>query len=232
MAARKQPAKASAKAPAKRAPAKRASARKPAGKGGAKQAAGRAVKARANAAAQRAKDTGATGKRLTGPKAALRDSMIIARAAQGVPWADIGKEAGISARSCQRVVENARGVRSPLEESPMALLESLTSGFLRSISDYEGMAFAWAETNQSASLGAKKAADETRMRLATLLADVGKLPSNLELFRSEMQMQLIAEQMGAYLLGVRDGSRSPEEAIEFFRGLVTGREQAQLGTGA
>jgi hypothetical protein len=57
---------------------------------------------------------------------------------------------------------------------------------------------------------------------------VGKLPSNLELFRSEMEMMRIAEQMGEVLAGVRDGEKSAEDAIEFFRELVTNRGRAAL----
>lgn len=190
-----------------------------------------AAKAAADEAAARAKQAKATGRRLDGARMGLRNSMIIARNAQGVPWKDIAREAGISARAAQRVVEQAREARSPVDEAPMRLLEDLADGFRRSISDYEAMAHAWFETNQSAALGAKKAADDTRDRLANLLADVGKLPSNLELFRSEMEMQRIAEQMGETLIGLREGTITVDDAIEFFRDLVATREQAALPAG-
>lgn len=224
MAERKPASKAKPKPPAKTPAAGKRGARR--------QAAATSAKTqKANTTAKRAKDAGATGGRLTSAKAALRDSMIVARAAQKVPWGDIAREAGVSARQCQRIVKHAQQVPSPVEQTPMQLVEDLVRGFSRSIADYEGMAFAWADTNQSASLGAKKAADETRARLAALLETVGKLPDNLELFRSEAEMIRLAEQMGEYLLGVREGTHSPEDAIEFFRSLVVRHEQRQLTAG-
>jgi hypothetical protein len=99
----------------------------------------------------------------------------------------------------------------------MVLLEALATGFTRSIADYEAMAHLWLETNQSAALGAKKAADETRARLATLLAEVGKLPRDLELFRSEMEMMRIAQGMVETMRRVAAGEMSAEEAVEVFR---------------
>lgn len=184
--------------------------------------------AAADRAAARAERAAARGARLNSAQTKLRDAVIIARHAQRASWGDIAREVGISARQCQRVVEAAQAVPSPIEETPMALLETLARDFARSIATYESMAFAWADTNQAAALGARKAADDTRGRLAQLLQDVGKLPSNLELFRSEMEMMRIAEEMGNVLAGVRDGEKSPEEAIEFFRALIVNRGRAQL----
>lgn len=186
------------------------------------------VEERAEREAANAKRAAAKGARLNSAQTGLRNSLIIARAAQGMEWKDIAKEAGISARQCQRVAEAARSVDSPVDESPMQLLEGIASGFARSIGDYERMAFAWADTNQSAALGAKKAADETRARLASLMAEVGKLPSNLELFRSEMAMQRIAEQMVGMMRAVAAGEKTPDEAVAFFRELVGQRARAQL----
>lgn len=210
----------------KKKPAKASASR--GGRAATKKVASAAAKKKADAAAARVRAAGASGKRASGPMGGLRDSMIVARHAQGVPWASIAAEAGITVRQCQRVVEAQRAIRSPLEESPMELLEGLARGFARSIADFEAMAHGWAETNQSASLGAKKAADETRARLATLMADVGKLPSNLELFRSEMEMKRIAEAMKDYLVGVRDGDYTADQAIDFFRSLVTRHETPGL----
>lgn len=219
---------AAAKGTTTRAAAKRpAAGKKPAAKAAraAKTAAG---KKRADAAAQRAKQAGATGKRPSAGKKALRDSMILARAEQGVPWAEIAKEAGIDKRSCQRVVEQLREVPSLLDERPMKLLEDLVRSLTRSIADYEGLAFEWADTNHTAALGAKKAADETRFRLAVLLENVGKLPDNVELYRTEEEMRQIAEQMAEQLTLARDGRVTVEDAIEYFRSLVVDQRRGQL----
>lgn len=188
----------------------------------------KAGKRKADAAAKRAAGAGATGKRLPSAKAALRNSMIVARAAQGVAWGEIAKEAGVSARTCQRIVEQARDVPSPLDATPMQLLEGFARGFERSIVDFETLAFAWADSNPSAALGAKKAADETRARLAALMTDVGKLPDNLELFRSEMEMQRIAEAMHEKLLTLARGEITVEEALHFYGDLLMRRDQRAL----
>lgn len=236
MAAKKRPAKRkpkpAAKAPAKKRAAKaapktrRVSTR-------AKQATAGATKARGDAAAARAKAAGATkAGRLPAVKTQLRNSMILARKAQGLSNVVIAAEAGVTERTIERILAEARRMRSPLEDSPMELLEELARGFRLAIGDYEAMALGWFDTNQSASLGAKKAADETRIRLATLLHDLGKLPENLETFRSEMEMQRIAQEMVTMMRAVAAGERDAAEAVEFFRGLLGQRDQAVLPAGA
>lgn len=154
--------------------------------------------------------------------------MIVARAAQGVPWEEIAREAGISIRSCQRAVETRKQMPTDLERAPMELVEEFTRDFRASIADYEAMAFAYSATNPTAALGAKKAADESRSRLINLLDNIGKLPDNFELFRSEVEMMLIAERMAEELRLLRDGHRSPQEVLDFFRSLVTRRQRRAL----
>lgn len=206
----------------RKAPAKKEPARKPPG-GGAKSAKAKKPAARskaATAAAAAAKAANARGKRLNASKAALRDSLIVARKAQDWPWEAIAAEAGITPRRCQQIVEEHRGIKSPLEELPMRLLEDLSMGLKLSIGDFEAMAAAHAEVNPAVALGAKKAANEARRDLLDLLQAVGKLPENLELFRTEAEMQRLAEQMVEKIEGVASGDVTPYEALMFFRGLV------------
>lgn len=227
-AAKKAPAKAKAAAPAKT-PAKRGPRRTSARS---KLATGAATKKSADKAAAAAKRAGARGARLSAAKRQLRDSLIMARKAQGVSNAVAAAEAGVTERTVERIIADRRGVGSPLDDSPGQLLDELAIGFRLSIGDFEAMALAWFDTNQAASLGAKKAADETRARLATLMADVGKLPTNLELFKSEMQMQRIAEEMVTMMRAVAAGEKDASEAVEFFRALVAERGRPQLTVGA
>lgn len=219
------------KAPAKRAPAKRKAGTRAAA-GAAKKTVSAAAKKRADAAAARAKEEKATGRRLSAAKQQLRDSMIVARAAQGIGYEAIAAEADVTTRTVERVIAARRGVRSPLDDAPMQLLEELAVGLRLSIGDYEAMALAWFDCNQSASLGAKKAADETRARLATLMADVGKLPSNLELFRTEEKLRQIALRMVEVMRAVHVGEMSPEQAGVEFERMLMDRDQAQIGAAA
>jgi hypothetical protein len=51
---------------------------------------------------------------------------------------------------------------------------------------------------------------------------LGKLPSNLELFKSEAQMTQIALAMSKMLEDVVAGEKTAEEALAFFEGIVPG----------
>lgn len=219
MAARKTTAK-------KKAPVKKAasSARKRGGKRAARKKTkavkgGSSAKRAADAIAQEAKDQGATGGRLPSAKTQLRDSMIVARVAQGLSYAVVAEEAKVTKRTVERVVAAAR-LRSPLEEQPMRLLEELAVGLRLAIGDFEAMALAWFDSNQSAALGAKKASVEARAQLATLMADVGKLPSNLELFRTETALRRVAEEMLKTMRAVAAGEMDVSEAIDRFREML------------
>lgn len=215
---------------AKRKPAAKAKEeRRPSARSKAKTAP--AAKRKADKAAAAAKAAGATGSRLSAAKQQLRDSQIIARRAQGLSNAMIAAEVGITERSVERVLQTRRGVRSPLDDSPMQLLEELAVGFRLAIGDYQAMAVAWFDVNQAAALGALKAADETRVRLATMLADVGKLPTNLELFRSEMEMARIAAEMTRMMRAVAAGEIDASEAVEFYVSVTHQHEQKQLEAG-
>lgn len=185
----------------------------------AKAAQAKAGKSKADRAAARAKAAGATGARLPAAKIALRDSMIIARAAQGMPYASIAAEAGVTTRTIERVVRTSRGIRSPLMDTPMELLDELAVGFRLSIGDYEAMASAFVEHNPAVALGAKKAADETRARLQVLMTDVGKLPKDLENFRGQAELERVAKAMAAMMRRVEAGDITVQEAIAFFGSL-------------
>jgi hypothetical protein len=177
---------------------------------------------------ERAKVAAAGGKRLTAAQKVMRDSMIVARLAAGDPRAEVARDAAVTVRTVERVAKEARAQRSPIEEAPMDRLEDLARGFVRDIADFRSAAWAWFDVNQAASLGALKGASEARMRLATMLENVGKLPSNLEVFRTEMEMQHIAEEMGVVLLAVQKGERSLDEALHFFASLATNRGRERL----
>lgn len=185
-----------------------------------------------DAAAKAAKDAGATGKRLTAAKTQLRNSAIAARKVQGLTNAMIAAEFGITERSVERVLADQRKVQSPLDQVPMQILEDLVRGVQLAAGDFEAMSVAWFDVNQSASLGAKKAAVEARIQLGSLLREVGKLPENLELFRSEMEMQRIAEEMVRVMQAVAAGEKDASEAVDFFRQLLAERQRQQLPAGA
>jgi hypothetical protein len=179
-----------------------------------------AARRRAETAAKKAESVGATGPRLSGPKLALRNSMILARHASGASWTEIAQEAGVDTRTCQRVVKQARNLPAPTSERPLQLIEDLTREMRASIGSYEAMAFGWAERNHSASLGAKKAADEMRLKLIAVLADIGKLPRDLERFRSELELERIGEEILETLEAVADGREDASAARAWIESLL------------
>lgn len=185
-----------------------------------------ALAAEAERLAQRVKDENAAGKRKSSAKTQLRNSLIVARTAQGVTAEVVAAEVKVTRRTVERVLADHRSLRSPLEETPMKLLEDLATGYQLSIGDYEAMAMAYFDDHPTAALGAKKAADETRQRLVMLLSDLGKLPSDLASFRSEMEMERLGKEMNVMMRRLAAGEADVHEAVEFFRGMIAG-----LGTG-
>lgn len=201
-------------------------------KGAVKRRQSAGAKATATKTAAAAKAAGAHGKRLPALKMALRDSLIVQRKAQLWTWETIAAEAGISVRRAQEVYEEAtrKGGRvpNPLDADPMVLLEDLARGMQLSIGDFEAMASAFIDANPNVALGAKKAADEARARFAELMIRTGKMPEDLELFRSETEMRRIAEQMVEQIEGVVEGTVDPRAALLFFRSLVMRDDELPL----
>jgi len=193
----------------------------------AKHTADRAVSGAADKVAQEAKDAGAVG-RVTGTKRRLRDAMIVARATQQWTLDEIAAEAKVTQRTVARVLADARSVRSSLDASPMDLLDGLVTAFGESIATYHAMAHDVYEKNPSVALGALKAADHTRERLYTVLANVGKLPSDLETFRTEEELRRLADEMAETLMRVRDGHISFDDAIAFLRSAAKSAERPAL----
>jgi len=183
----------------------------------------RKAAAAAREAKKRVDEADARGARLTAGKQALRDSLIVARRAQDWTWEMIAVEAGVSVRQAQKVFKDAKGLRSPLDDSPMKVLEDLATGFKLSIGDFEAMAFANAETNPSVALGAKRAADEARTRYMELQQRVGNLPRNLRVFRSEARLRSIATEMFDVLTELRAGKITADEAFEHFQEIAFGK---------
>lgn len=175
---------------------------------------------KANKAAKKAKAIGATGRHLGAVKQSYRDSAIVARVAQGVRYDVIAAEMKVSVRTVEAVVAATRKVRSPLERTPGELLEDLARGFELSIGDFEAMAALYVEGSPSDAIRAKRAANEARRAHAEVMRAVGKLPVDLELFRSELEMKRLAALMREKMEAVVAGDVSAEEAWEFFRGIV------------
>ena len=152
----------------------------------------RGAETAADKAALRAKAAGATGPNGSAATRALRDSAIIARAACGVPAPQIAEEFEISARRVRAVLEQARKAPSPLDRTPMELVEELLAGHHRIYCDLVVFAAACRESNPPVALGALKAAGVALDRLQGLLELTGKLP-DLDRVRGETELYRLGE---------------------------------------
>lgn len=182
--------------------------------------AGKAKKAAATRAAARAPRGGADHGKMTRHEKALRDSAIIAAVHAGQSTKQIALEFGIAPRSVQRVVEEFSIAVSPLDRQPMQLVDEIVRIYRRQIADFAKVAAAMSERNPSVSLGAMKAAADALERYTALLARVGKLPANLEVFRGESEMRQISRLMVDAVRRVEDGEMSAFELGEYFDALV------------
>lgn len=157
---------------------------------------------------------------MTRHEKALRDSAIIAAVHAGQSTKQIALEFGIAPRSVQRVVEEFSIAVSPLDRQPMQLVDEIVRIYRRQIADFAKVAAAMSERNPSVSLGAMKAAADALERYTALLARVGKLPANLEVFRGESEMRQISRLMVDAVRRVEDGEMSAFELGEYFDALV------------
>lgn len=175
-------------------------------------------------AAQQAQDADAIGgKGLSAHQRQIRDTAVIARLATGVTQVMVAEEFKITERQVRRIETERAKMPSGLDERPMDILEGLMRAYRADIADFEAMAYLYRNSFPSAAVGAKKAARETRREYVEMLFALGKLPTNLELFKSEAAMMRYAEQMIDVLEALVRGDTSPEDALSFFRSLIPDR---------
>lgn len=189
--------------------------------------AGQSVEAVAAKTAEAAKRAGARGPGhrgdLTKLQLALRDTAIVAALHAGEDSKAVAKEWGITRRSVQRTAESFAARRTALDDRPMEIIERLLRTYEQQLADFSRMMVAHAERTPAVAIAAMKGYTDTLERYTLLLSDIGKLPDNLELFRSETEMIRTGEVMLAKVKQLEDGELSAFELGEFFRGLMTAR---------
>jgi AraC-like DNA-binding protein len=157
----------------------------------AKRGAGKA----AEKTARTAKAAGATGRRLPAAKQRLRDSMIAARAAQGWTNKLIAAEAKVSEGTVERVLRDQGKAPSPLEQSPVKIVNDLLQGLAQSVGDFEAMSAAYVEVHPSAAVGAKRQANEARAQVAAICQALGHVPDDLRKLRVPLEAAQIGTAM-------------------------------------
>lgn len=148
-----------------------------------------------------------SGPRLTAAQQSLRDSWMVVRISQGWTYQEVSAEAKISVSAAKRAVKAKRdAMPALLEQDPVEIITYLVEGFQASIGDFEKMALAYSGAHPSAAVGAKKAANDARASLTTLLQSVRVLPHDLGTMRHLVDLR-------AVVVAVLDGVEEFQEKV-------------------
>lgn len=136
------------------------------------------------------------GKRLSAARQSYRDSLILARRAQGWPWDAIAHEAKLSVTATEEAAARRRA-EAPLtlRSDPVELVESTMGAVQAAIGDFEEMALRYRDRSPNAAVGAKKAALEAHFSLMALLQAIGRLPEDLTALRHVTEQRALAVRM-------------------------------------
>lgn len=166
------------------------------------------------------------GPRLNAAQQSIRDSWIMARIAQGWTWEEAAKEAGIAVKTAKEAVRRRKQVLpNLLEQDPVKIVEEVIQAFQSDAGDFEKMAAAYAESNPSAAIGAKKAAQDARWRMMVLMQSLGILPRQLGTLRHLVEIRGV---VGVVIGAVDDF----EEAVRGMKLPKAKREEILEASGA
>lgn len=150
----------------------------------------------------------------------MRNAAIVAAIGTGETPRELAKQFGITARQITRMLATREKAPSDLGTVPLELIKDLLRSYRESIADFEAMAARYVDTHPTAALGAKRSALETRDKLAVLLQAIGKLPENLEVFRSQEDMRRTGLEMIGAIELAKAGELSLDELQRRFEQVV------------
>jgi hypothetical protein len=159
-------------------------------------------------------------KPLNAAELALRNAAIIAALHAGDEQKDVAKKYGLTTRSVERLKASFQLRPTALERRPMEIIERVLRTYEQQMESFAAMALDCRERAPAVAIAAMKGGADALERYTALLADVGKLPDNLELFRAESEMLQTGRRMAEALAKVANGEMSAIEALELFDALV------------
>lgn len=174
-------------------------------------------------ATRRAKNAGAKGPAHRGQMSKhqkrMRDRAVMASVLAGEPSKVIAKRWGITARSVDRIAELAREQPqvSALVVQPVDLLDEVLRAYRQQVEDAAESAVEYAVSAPAASIAAQRLRGEAWRAYVDLLRQVGKLPANLELFRSEAELTRFVEDMMSRIAEVQQGTQGLDEFMAWLR---------------
>lgn len=143
--------------------------------------------------------------RLNSAQRAGRDSLMVARRVQGWTWEAVAEEAGVTVTTAQKAVDARNNTPIHFNADPVRVIEDVFTAYQLSIGDLEAIAVqSLLANNYSAAVGAKKAANDARDKVLTLLQLTGRLPQELGSLRHLIDLRAIAVRM----LDATDGFES------------------------
>jgi hypothetical protein len=124
---------------------------------------------------------------------AVRDTLIVTRRAQGWGWESIAAEVKLGIDATKKAHKRkVASLTSLMEMDATKILEGLIQGLQYSIGDLEQLAVAAVEErNMSASVSAKRAANEAREKLQELLQTTGLLPHDLGTIKHQIEFRVV-----------------------------------------
>lgn len=158
------------------------------------------------------------GQAVLSAQRSARDTLIVARKAQGWPWSSIAKEAGLKIKAAENAYRaRVKDMDQLLEQDAIEILNSLVQGLMLSIGDLEQLSVAALEDrNVSAAVGAKRGANDAREKLQNLLQTSGLLPQDLGTIRLEVDFRVFVKAMfdsvGEFVLQVQSLNLPPKQA--------------------
>lgn len=153
--------------------------------------------------AEKSKAVTKTGASLSAARRSLRDTQIVQRRIQDWPWDAVAKEAKLSVQATKeahnRKIAEMRGI---LQQDPVVILEGLVNGLVASVGDLEQLAVAAADGGQvNSAISAKRAANEAREKLQTLLQDTGNLPRDLGALSVQIEVDVVVKEIVGFVFG-------------------------------
>lgn len=175
-------------------------------------------------AMKEAQQRGASGRAdrgdLSQAQKALRDTAIVASLHAGMEVREVAKEFKITPRSVRRVFEAFELRPTALEKRPMEIVERLLRTYEQQMRNFAAVALDTLNRAPAVAIAALKGHADSLERYQMLLVDVGKVPENLETFRSEAEMERVGEMMFEKMREVAAGTCTPAEAQEFFHSVL------------
>lgn len=147
----------------------------------------------------------------------MRDQAIVAAVHSGEKQGDVAKRYGLTRRQISTIMREFRTRPTAVDQRPMEILERAIRTLEQQMAAFAAMAEDTLDRAPAVAVASLKGFADATERYLRLLASVGKLPSNLELFRQESEIVRLAVQMADELQAVQAGERTIDAAIERFQ---------------